>query len=245
MDTNIFFVLGLFKFILLIFSLSFHECAHAWTASRLGDQTARMQGRITLNPTAHVDPIGTLLFPAIAIFGPLFNFPVRFMMVGWAKPVPIITRNFRKITRDDNLVSLAGPASNLLLAVVSTVVLLVAAHLTPEGAEVALNSFVTALGSPVEGKTNALLILASLAIVVNLSLTFFNLLPIPPLDGSHVVRNMLPYNAMRVYDQLSGWLSIVLMVTVGGYLMQMAVTPLLTFVFRLLLGMQGQPMLIQ
>lgn len=244
MDSNLF-VLAIFKFALLIFSLSFHECAHAWVAARLGDQTARMQGRITLNPSAHVDPIGTLLFPAIAIFGPLIGFPVRFMLVGWAKPVMINTRNFRKIVRDDNLVSLAGPASNLVLATVATVVLLVFAHLLPDGPVLALNSFAMALQGMSYGTTNAILVLASLAIVINLSLTFFNLLPIPPLDGSHLVRNILPYNAMRTYDQVSGWLSIVLMMTVGGYLMNLMVTPLLRFIYGLLLGMQGQTMLIQ
>ncbi len=84
-------------------------------ASRLGDQTARLQGRITLNPLVHIDPIGTLLFPALVIFGPLIGFSIPFMLVGWAKPTPVITRNFKKIVRDDNLVTLAGPVSNLLL----------------------------------------------------------------------------------------------------------------------------------
>ncbi len=243
MDSSLI-VLAVFKFVLLIFSLSFHECCHAWVASLLGDQTARMHGRVTLNPAAHVDPIGTLLFPAIAIFGPLFNFPLRFMLIGWAKPVPVNTRFFRKIVRDDNLVSMAGPAANLLLAAVGTVVLVVVGHLSPQGPAMALSSFEMAIQGQSDGTTSPLLVLASLAIVVNLSLTFFNLLPIPPLDGSHVVRNMLPYNAVKVYDQVSGWLSIILMMTVGGYLMQMAVTPLLRFVYGLLLGMQPQQMLL-
>src|SRR5208283_4604631 len=113
-----------FEFVLLIFSLSVHECAHAWTASMLGDQTARLQGRITLNPMYHVDPIGTLLFPALIIFGPFigFNF-FSGMLIGWAKPTPVITRNFRKIVRDDNLTTLAGPVSNLLLVLVAFLVL--------------------------------------------------------------------------------------------------------------------------
>ena len=117
------FVIGIFEFVLLLFSLSFHECAHAWMASRLGDQTARLQGRITLNPMYHVDPIGTLLIPALAIFGPFIGFTFfSGFLIGWAKPTPVITRNFKKIVRDDNLVTLAGPVSNLLLVGIAFVV---------------------------------------------------------------------------------------------------------------------------
>ena len=89
------FVIAVFEFVLLIFSLSVHECAHAWMASRLGDQTARLQGRVTLNPMYHVDPIGTLLFPAIIIFGPLFGMSMfGGMLIGWAKPTPIISVSY-------------------------------------------------------------------------------------------------------------------------------------------------------
>ena len=110
------FLIAVFEFVLLLFSLSFHECAHAWMASRLGDQTARLEGRITLNPMYHVDPIGTLLFPALIIFGPFIGFSFfSGFLVGWAKPTPVITRNFHKIVRDDNLTTLAGPVSNLVL----------------------------------------------------------------------------------------------------------------------------------
>src|ERR1700679_1060951 len=123
---SVLFLIAVFKFVLLIFSLSVHECAHAWTASYLGDQTARLQGRVTLNPAYHIDPIGTLLFPGLVIFGPLLglNF-FSGLLVGWAKPTPVITRNFRKIVRDDNLTTLAGPASNLLIALIALIVLTV------------------------------------------------------------------------------------------------------------------------
>ncbi|MDR3722881.1 MAG: site-2 protease family protein [Terracidiphilus sp.] len=240
------FLIAVFEFVLLIFSLSFHECAHAWMASRLGDQTARLQGRVTLNPMYHVDPIGTLLFPALVIFGPFIGFHLPLMLVGWAKPTPVITRNFRKIVRDDNLVSLAGPASNLLLAVVATVVLLVFARLIPGGATAALQSFLLSVGEDTSAGAHPVAVLASLAIVINLSLLFFNLLPIPPLDGSRVVRNLLPYNAATAYDRVSGWISYLLMIFVGGYVLNLAVSPLLGFVFRLLLRMQpAQQMILQ
>jgi Zn-dependent protease len=240
------FLIAVFEFVLLIFSLSFHECAHAWMASMLGDQTARLQGRVTLNPMYHVDPIGTLLFPALVIFGPFIGFHLPLMLVGWAKPTPVITRNFRKIVRDDNLVSLAGPVSNLILAVVATVVLLVFARVVPGGATAALQSFLLSVGEDTSAGAHPVAVLASLTILINLSLLFFNLLPIPPLDGSRVVRNMLPYNALAVYDRIGGWISYLLMIFVGGFVLNLAVSPLLGFIFRLLLRMQPtQQMILQ
>src|SRR5580704_18507266 len=135
------FVIGIFEFVLLLFSLSFHECAHAWMASRLGDQTARLQGRVTLNPMYHIDPIGTLLFPALVIFGPLIGFHMPFMLVGWAKPTPVITRNFKKIVRDDNLTTLAGPASNLLLTLIAFLVLVGIEIGVPGGRDLVRSTF--------------------------------------------------------------------------------------------------------
>lgn len=229
-------VIAIFEFVLLIFSLSFHECAHAWTASRLGDQTARLQGRITLNPMYHVDPIGTLLFPALMIFGPLMGFSFfGGMLVGWAKPTPVITRNFRKITRDDNLTTLAGPASNLLLVGIAFVAMLIAGHMLPDGRQVVVQSFISALRPGGPPNAHPLLLLCSLAILINLSLFFFNLLPIPPLDGSRVVRNMLPYSAVQVYDRIGGWLSYLLMIFVGGFILQLLLGPALQLIFSGLL----------
>jgi Zn-dependent protease len=229
------FVIAVFEFVLLLFSLSFHECAHAWMASRLGDQTARLQGRITLNPLAHIDPVGTLLFPAIVIFGPLLGFGVPFMLVGWAKPTPVITRNFKKIVRDDNLTTLAGPLSNLILVLMALAGLTVMALAMPGGGAIVRMSFAVALGFPGETGAQPIALLFSLAILINLSLFFFNLLPIPPLDGSRVVRNMLPYNAVQQYDRIGGWISYLLMIFVGGFVLRLLLTPALTLVFSFLL----------
>lgn len=219
------FIIAVFEFVLLIFSLSVHECAHAWMASRLGDQTARLQGRITLNPMYHIDPIGTLLFPALMIFGPLLGGgAMGGFLIGWAKPTPVITRNFRKIVRDDALVTLAGPVSNLLLAFAGfvglAVIILSQGHL-PEGESMATN--IQALG-----------LLCQLAIQVNLALFFFNLLPIPPLDGSRIVRNMLPYNALQSYDRLSGWMGLLVMILVGGPIVRFFMVPTLHLVYAAL-----------
>ena len=228
------FLFGVFEFVILLFSLSFHECAHAWMASRLGDQTARMQGRVSLNPAVHADPIGTLLFPALVIFGPMIGFHLPFMLIGWAKPTPVITRNFKKIVRDDNLTTLAGPVSNLILVLVALAGLLAMEFAMPDGGKIVIASFAAALrmGDPAAAHPAALLL--SLAILINLSLFFFNLLPIPPLDGSRVMRNMLPYNAVRVYDRIGGWLSYLLMIVVGGFVLNLLLTPALEIVFALL-----------
>src|SRR6185437_2031334 len=226
------FLIAVFEFVLLLFSLSFHECAHAWMASRLGDQTARMQGRVTLNPMYHADPIGTFLIPAVIIFGPFIGFTLfSGILIGWAKPTPVITRNFRKIVRDDNLTTLAGPVSNLILVVVAFLVLAVMGTVLPEGRRIVLTSFVVALGAPSTVLPQPVALLCSLAILVNLSLLFFNLLPIPPLDGSHVLRNCLPYRAVQAYDRVPIWLSYLLMIFVGGYVLMALLRPSLALIY--------------
>ncbi len=224
------FVIAVFEFVLLIFSLCFHECAHAWMASRLGDQTARLQGRVTLNPMYHVDPIGTLLFPALMIFGPLIGGGMLGgYLIGWAKPTPVITRNFKNIKRDDNLTTLAGPVSNLILAFCGFLGL------------VAIILFTRNV--PVEQETlssniEALATLCQLAILVNLALFFFNLLPIPPLDGSRILRNYLPYNLANSFDRI-GFLSYVLMILLGGPIVRFFLTPTMGLVYFFLRQIQG------
>ena len=213
------FVIAVFEFVLLIFSLSVHECAHAWAASRLGDQTARLQGRVTLNPMYHIDPLGTLLFPALMIFGPLIGGMGGGFLFGWAKPTPVITRNFKRIVRDDVLTTLAGPVSNLFLAFLGFVGL--AAIIKFQGHLPDAESVMT--------NVQGLFILCRLAILVNLALFFFNLLPLPPLDGSRILRHFLPYNMLSMYDRL-GWISMLLMLVVGGPIVRFLMTPTLGLV---------------
>jgi len=231
------FLIAVFEFVLLLFSLSFHECAHAWMASRLGDQTARLQGRITLNPMYHADPIGTLLFPALVIFGPFFGFSFfSGFLIGWAKPTPVITRNFRRIVRDDNLVSLAGPASNLILVLAALALLIVMSVAMPNGRAMVRISFAAAFGLVDAGTAQPLALLFTLAILINLSLFIFNLLPIPPLDGSRVVRNLLPYNAVVQYDRIGGWASYLLMIFVGGFILRLLLWPALRLIYTALVS---------
>ncbi len=219
------FVIAVFEFLILLFSLSVHESAHAWTASRLGDQTARMLGRVSLNPMDHVDPIGTLLIPALMIFGPLIGLGfLGGFIFGWAKPVPIISRNFRNYKRDDMLVSMAGPASNLVLAVLAffglAAVLYFTNHL-PEG---------TTPSTTMQG----LEMLCNLGMELNLILCIFNLIPIPPLDGSHVLRQYLPYSAVQVFDRITGIASYILLIIVARFVLGAVMHPVLGLAYGLL-----------
>jgi Zn-dependent protease len=165
-------------FAILLFSLSFHEAAHAVTADRLGDSTARRLGRVTLNPLAHIDWIGTVLFPLIAM---LSNFP----LIGWAKPVPVNPTNLRHPRRDFAVVALAGPVSNVILAVTTAIVFLA---LSGPGGRFS--------GPPM------LEILMINMVVLNLLLAVFNMLPVPPLDGGNVLAGMVPESVALTVDRL-------------------------------------------
>ena len=171
----------LVAFIVLIGSLTFHEAAHAWTANRLGDSTARLLGRLSLNPVVHIDVIGTIVFPLLAL---MTGIP----LIGWAKPVPVDMRNLRHPRRDFAVVALAGPVSNLLLATVGAVVV-----------NVAVGDAGTLLGQ--DGLTRALV----LFVLVNVLLAVFNMIPIPPLDGGNVLMGILPESLAAVVDGLRPW----------------------------------------
>jgi Zn-dependent protease len=169
-------------FAVLVASLSVHEAAHAWTADKLGDPTARMLGRVSLNPARHVDPVGTLLFPLIALL-------TRLPLIGWAKPVPVNTRNFRNPRRDYVFVAAAGPVSNLLLAAVGAVLWqFIAAGLSER-------ELAEALVGPVP-------LFVLLLIEVNVLLALFNMIPVPPLDGGNVLGGLLPYRMAVEFDRL-------------------------------------------
>lgn len=187
----------------VLIALTFHEYAHAWMATRLGDRTARNAGRLTLNPVPHLDPIGTLLL-----------FVVGF---GWAKPVPVNPYNLRgDIKQGLMLVSLAGPGANLLLAFIGTVVL---------GVSMGMVGFAAGIDSPLGNILQAV-------ILVNLILAFFNLLPIPPLDGSKILAGLLPGRQEWLYSlEQYGIIILLVLVFTGAIesLFRLIIMPVYTF----------------
>jgi Zn-dependent protease len=225
-------VLKLFEFAILVFALSLHEAAHAWMASRLGDPTARMLGRLTLNPVKHIDLFGTVLVPLAM----LFLFPSGFL-IGWAKPTPVTTRNFKNLRRDDILTTLAGPVSNVLAAVAATIALIVLARFNAAGAEMVreLAGNIPGPGLSAASPAVPIAMLLYLTVWLNLILAVFNLVPLPPLDGSHVLRHFLPYRALRAYDSI-GLIGLLLFLFLGGPLLSIFLGPLIGFVNSVLMN---------
>jgi Zn-dependent protease len=165
-------------FLVLLVSLTFHEAAHAWSADRLGDSTARLLGRVSLNPAVHIDPIGTIVFPLVAMVTGL-------PLIGWAKPVPVNPVNLREHwKRKFMLIAAAGPASNLLLA---------------GGAAI----FVRLMGF--ESAAGVVFQVLLFMVVINVLLAVFNMVPIPPLDGGNVLAGVLHGRAAELFDHLRPW----------------------------------------
>jgi Zn-dependent protease len=183
-------------FIVLLFSLTIHESAHAWTANWLGDPTARSLGRITLNPLVHVDPIGTVLLPLIA-------FSTGAPIIGWAKPVPVNVANLRNDRSDFVWVAAAGPISNLGIALAGALMMrLLAVWATNVDVLGGQPSFLSYDLAGLSGPVVRIFQLANLAVQINLLLAVFNMIPIPPLDGGNVLGGMLPMWLGEPYDRL-------------------------------------------
>jgi Zn-dependent protease len=195
----------------MIFAITVHEAAHGWMAKRLGDKTAEMLGRVTLNPIKHIDPVGTILVPIGAYL--LTGF-----MFGWAKPVPVNWNNLNHPKRDMGLVALAGPGANLLMAVIWAVLVYVGAFL--------LQDFQW-LGLP-------LLLMGVAGVLINAVLMALNMMPVPPLDGGRVVYSLLPPKQAAIFSQLENYGLIIVLVLLGTGILGYLLWPLVGLTIKIL-----------
>ncbi len=195
--------------LVLVFSIVFHEVAHGWMAMRLGDDTALRAGRLTLNPLPHIDPMGSIIVPVMLSF-------TNSIMFGWAKPVPVDPRRLNDPWNDHPKVAAAGPASNLLLALISAILLGVTVGVAT--ATGTTSQFLTEGPSP----QKFLLALFQNGIMINVVLALFNLIPLPPLDGSWILTRFLPRDLHLRYEGLRrhGFLIVI------GFIVMMRYTPL-------------------
>jgi len=206
--------------VVLLFSLSFHESAHAYIADKRGDSTAKLLGRVSMNPMAHIDVFGTIIFP---IMGLLFGG----VLFGWAKPVPVNPMNLKNYKKDNLLISAAGPASNLILAIAFVLAIKVLITVFPQSNEPMHQGSMSFI-YPIISMFNT-------GIQLNITLAIFNLIPVPPLDGSHILEGILPdkYSGfMERYKQMGFFIFILLLFS--GILRYLSYP--IFFIYKLLIG---------
>lgn len=196
--------------VIFFFALVIHECAHAWMASRCGDNTARYAGRITLNPLPHIDPIGTIIFPLLLI---LSHSP---FIIGWAKPVPINPLNFNDPRVDLVRVGASGPLSNIGLAIISSFLVWIFVYL------------------PIGEIKNSLIIILLFSVLINLLLAVFNLIPIPPLDGSQILSGLLPDHLVKRYEMITPYGFIILFFLLLTGLLWTIILPIVQLLYKIL-----------
>lgn len=207
------------QILILLFAITVHEASHGWAAKKLGDPTAYNLGRVTLNPLAHIDPFGTVILPLLLSLA-------RMPAFGWAKPVPVNPYNFRNPRRDNLWVSFAGPAANLSVAFISFLILIIMKLSIPEIAlfiKALINGFFRQMGFmlpvlspgfyPLQGLALVLLML----VLINSYFALFNLIPIPPLDGSGILAGLLSDNALARYDRIRpfGFIIVLILIYMG------------------------------
>jgi Zn-dependent protease len=205
----------------LLFAITVHEASHGWVANRMGDPTAYNLGRVSLNPLAHIDPIGTILLPVVLVL-------LRFPAFGWAKPVPVNPFNLKNYRRDNLWISAAGPVSNMLVALGSLTVIVILKLLSPE-----VDRFVKfGLGAlpkglhPLEGLT----LILFYAVWINMYLAVFNLIPIPPLDGSGVLMGLLSSEAAQKYERIRPFGFIIVLALIYMGFLDLITKPLEIFI---------------
>ncbi|HEU5450354.1 MAG TPA: site-2 protease family protein [Terriglobales bacterium] len=221
-----------FEVVAFLFAISVHESAHAWTANRCGDPTARMLGRVTLNPIKHIDLWGTIIFPIICLV-------THFPLIGWAKPTPVDPHNMRNPVRDDILTAVAGPVSNLLVAALC-VIGMAGVSLSGQYGRQVVQFMAQTYGGAVgmlSGNPSILLPITGMLywmMFINILLAAFNLIPVPPLDGSHVLRHLMPEGLRRAYDTF-GIIALIALFIVGGPVIGAFMSPFLNFFTNILL----------
>ena len=217
----------LYQMIAFLFAIIVHESAHAWTASRCGDPTARMLGRVSLNPIRHIDPIGTIVMPLVAA---VTGIP----LLGWAKPTPVDPRNFRNPMLDDILTSVAGPVSNFIVAT-GALLLLGGISLSSASGHALIMGLV---GGDNGASSDSVLapgaVLLFELMIINIVMAVFNLIPVPPLDGSHVLRHFLSEPVRMVYDRI-GIFGLLALVYLGGGLLWSLIRPVRDLYLSILL----------
>jgi Zn-dependent protease len=191
---------GIISIFVILFAITVHEASHGWAALKMGDPTAYHMGRITLNPIRHIDPIGTILLPAMLIIMGQPPF-------GWAKPVPVNPMNLKNPRKDNLIISIAGPASNIAVAVVAFIILKIILNLNPS----------LFYGGGFATLLPAIIDILYLTVLLNVILAFFNLIPIPPLDGSGVVMGLISEEAAQKYEQIRpyGFFILILLIMTG------------------------------
>jgi Zn-dependent protease len=222
----------LFYFIAFILSLSVHESAHALTSYWFGDDTGYLQGRISLNPLPHIDPLGTILIPLLGFLQIAQGLP---SLIGWAKPVDVNPLRWRQKDLANITVSAAGPISNMLLALITFVTIKIMMWRGLVQPDMRLFNVI----APTEGQAEWLLPLCtflSLMLLVNVGLAIFNLIPIPPLDGSHVLETLLPERFKPAYEQLQPYSWIILLALLWLGVFGFIITPVRNFVLTQLWG---------
>lgn len=200
----------------VLFAITAHEVAHGWVASKFGDQTARLAGRLTLNPIKHIDPVGTILVPAILIMLGGFIF-------GWAKPVPVDARNMRNPKRDMAIVAAAGPVSNFLMALFWAGIAKLGFYLLP------MESWFSV----------PLIYMGQAGILINLVLGILNCLPIPPLDGARVLYNLLPGRMAWYFYRLEPYGFFILLLLMVTGLLTWILDPIMLVVYHLITSLFG------
>ncbi len=212
----------------LLFAITIHEAAHGWAAAKFGDFTAQSMGRVTLNPIAHIDPIGTVLLPLLLVI-------VGAPPFGWAKPVPVNPFNLRNPRRDNLWISAAGPASNLTAATLALFGILILKFLNPRVTSF-LQAFLVGRGGLPQGvyPLEGLSLILFYGVLVNAYLAVFNLIPVPPLDGSGVLMGFLSEDAAQKYDRIRPYGFIIVLALIYLGLLNVIIWPIQKIIYRLI-----------